>query len=55
MVIHLRLQAESVPEEIESQFEVLNKKKHSDELDHLSAIFMGFMSQYLLILFKPRN
>ncbi|WP_220453891.1 hypothetical protein, partial [Staphylococcus nepalensis] len=37
------------PKKASQQYEVLNKKKHSDELNHLSAIFLGFMSQALFL------
>ena len=38
------------PKKASQQYEVLNKKKHSDELNsiHLSAIFLRFMSQPFL-------
>lgn len=38
------------PNKESQQYKVLNKKKHSDELNsiHLSAIFLRFMSQPFL-------
>ena len=33
---------------VSQQYEALVKKKHSDDLNHLSAIFLGFVSQSFL-------
>ncbi|EFU83843.1 hypothetical protein HMPREF0790_1467, partial [Staphylococcus lugdunensis M23590] len=43
------------PKKASQQYEVLNKKKRSDELNstHLSAIFLRFMSQTLSDIYIP--